>query len=109
MREILDKYRETKEMTVEENIKLCAEVRNISGQDVSLIAVRDQTHNTLKFALATNSKVAEIGMNLEDIPIPYLIHFHKKTGDILFIDLLKATLKLSTLEVTKRKIENQLR
>ena len=48
-------------------------------------------------------------MNLEDIPIPYLIHFHKQNGDILFIDLLKTTLKLSKLEATKSKIENQLR
>ena len=48
-------------------------------------------------------------MNLEDIPIPDMIHFHKQTSDILFTNLLKSTLKLSKLEVTKSKIENQLR
>ena len=48
-------------------------------------------------------------MDLEDIPILDMIHFHKQTGDILFTNLLKSTLKLSKLEITKRKIENQLR
>ena len=45
--ELLDKYKETKDMTAEETLKLCAEVRNISSYDVSLIVVRDQAHNTL--------------------------------------------------------------
>ena len=48
-------------------------------------------------------------MDLENIPIPYMIDLHKETGDILFTDLLKSTLKLSKLEITKRKFENQLR
>ena len=48
-------------------------------------------------------------MDLEDIPIPDMIHFHKQIGDILYTNLLKSTLKLSKLETTKRKIENQLR
>ena len=51
-----------------------------------------------------SSRVAEIGMNLDDIPIPDLIHLHKQKGNILFIELLKTTLKLSMLEVTRSKI-----
>ena len=106
---LLDKYKETKDITVEETMKLCVEVRNISSQDVSLIVVRDQAHNTVNLELATNSKVAEIRMDLEDILIPDMIHFQKQTGDILFTNLLSYTLKLSKLEVTKSKIENQVR
>ena len=90
-------------------LKLYSEVRKISNQDVSLIDVRDQVHNTLNLALATNSKVVEIKMDLEYIPIPEMIHFHKQTRDILFTNLLKTTLKLSKLEVNKSKIENRLR
>ena len=56
--ELLDKYMGTKDTTVEEMMKLCTVVRKISIQDVSLITVKDQTHNTLKLELATNSNVA---------------------------------------------------
>ena len=90
-------------------MKLCAKGRKISCQEVPLIAVRDQTHNTLKLALTTNNKVVEVGRNLYDLPIPDLVHFHKQTGDIMFIDLLKTTLNLSKMVVTKRKIENHVR
>ena len=48
-------------------------------------------------------------MDLENIPIPNMIHLHKQTWDIFFIDLLKATLELSKLHTLKSKIENNLR
>ena len=48
-------------------------------------------------------------MNLEEIRLPYMIHFHKQTRDILFTKLMKSTLNLSKLEVTKSKIEKPLR
>ena len=50
-RKLLEKYKETKEVTLEEALKLYLEVRKNSNQDVSLIAIRDQTHNTLNLAL----------------------------------------------------------
>ena len=39
--ELLEKYKETKDITSEETLKLYLEVRKISNQDVSLIFVRD--------------------------------------------------------------------
>ena len=48
-------------------------------------------------------------MNLDDIPIPNMVHLHKQTGDILFTHLLKIMLALSKLQTLKGKIENQLR
>ena len=75
--EFLDRYKDTKEVSLEEALKLYSEVRKISNQDVSLIAIRDRAHNTLNLALATINKVFEIRMDLEDIPIPDMIHFHK--------------------------------
>ena len=47
-------------------------------------------------------------MDLENIPIPDMIHLHKQTRDIIFIDMLKDTLKLSKLQTSKSRIENQL-
>ena len=76
---------------------------------MSLISVRYQTHNTLNLALRTSNKVAEIKMDLEDIPILDMIHFQIQTGYILFTNLLNPILNFSKLEDTKRKIENQLR
>ena len=38
-----------------------------------------------------------------------MIHLHKQTGEALYSDLLKATLKVSRLQSTKSKIENWLR
>ena len=48
-------------------------------------------------------------MNLDDIPIPNMIHMQNHTWDILFNQLLKITLELSKLQTLKGKIENQLR
>ena len=76
---------------------------------MSLISIKDHSENTLNLALENKNKVAEMKMDLENIPIPDMIHLHKKTCDVLFTDLLKATLKLSNLHTCKRRIEIQLR
>ena len=90
-------------------MKLSSEVRNICNQDVSLVSVRDYVQNTLNLALAIKNKVVEVKMNLDDIPIPDMIHLHKQTWDILFTHFLKITVELSKLQILKGKIENQLR
>ena len=76
--------------------------------DVCLIIVRDHSEKTFNFSIATKNKVAEMKISLENIPIPDMIHLHKQRGDIIYIDMLKATLKLSRLQSSKRKIENHL-
>ena len=76
---------------------------------MSLVSVRDYVQNTLNLALEIKNIVAEVKMNLDDIPIPDMIHLHKQTGDILFTHLLKITMELSKLQTLKGKIENQLR
>ena len=98
-----------KDVASEEALKLYEKVRKISSEDVSLVTVRDHSQNTLNLAITTKNEVVEMKMNLENIPIPDMIHLHKKTRDIIYTDMLKATLKLSRLQSSKRKIENQLR
>ena len=39
--QLMEKYKETKDITSEETLKLYSKVRKISNQDVSLISVRD--------------------------------------------------------------------
>ena len=58
----------------------------------------------MKVELTKNNIVVEIGVNLEGLPDPDLIHFHKQTRDILFTDLLRDTLNLSKLEATKARL-----
>ena len=106
---MLEKYKETKDTNSEETLKLYPEVRKISNQDISLVSVRYYSQNNLNLALETKNRVFEMKMDLENIPIPHMIHMHKKMWDIFCTDLLKATLKLSKLQTCKRKIENQLR
>ena len=74
-----------------------------------LVTVRYHTQNTLNLTLKTKNKVVEMKMSLENIRIPDMIHLHKHTRELIQSDLLKATLKVSRLQSTKTKIENQLR
>ena len=62
------------------------------------VTIRDHTQNTLNLEITTKNKVAEMRMNLENIPTPDMIHFHKQVGEVIYSDLLKATLKVSRLQ-----------
>ena len=62
--ELLDKYKEIKDMSSDETMKLYVEVKHISNQNVSLIAIRGQDHKTLNFTQETNDKVVEMEMDL---------------------------------------------
>ena len=73
----MDKYKGIKDITSQRSLKLYSKLRKISNQDVSLVSVRDYIQNTLKLALASKNTVAEVKMNLDDIPIPDMIHLHK--------------------------------
>ena len=103
---LFDKYRDDKETSMNESLKLYADVRNISSKDVSLVTVRDHAQNTLSLVVATKNKAVDIRMNLETIPMPGMIHLHKQTGEVIYSDMLKETLKVSRLQSTKSKIEN---
>ena len=48
-------------------------------------------------------------MNLENIHILDMIHLHKQARDIIYTDILKATLKVSMMHSSKSKIENHLK
>ena len=105
----VDKCKGIKDINSQESLKLYYEVRKISNQYVSLVSVRDYVQNTLNLALEIKNRVVEVKMNLDDFPIPDIIHLHKQTRDILFTHLLNITLALSKLQTLKGKIESQLR
>ena len=95
--ELFDKCRHNKEISMNESLKLYADVRKISNKDVSLVTVRDHTQNTLNLAVATKNRVAVIRLNLENIHVPDMIHLHKQTGEVIYSDFIKVNLKVSML------------
>ena len=48
-------------------------------------------------------------LNLQKIPVPDKIHLHKQTGEVIYTDLMKATLKVSKLQTIVSNIEGQLK
>ena len=72
--ELFDKYKDDKEVALDEALKLYAEVKKMSSKDVSLVTLRDHYKNTLNLSGATTNKVVEMKMSLENIPIPGMIH-----------------------------------
>ena len=68
--------------------------------------IRDHTHNTLNLTVSTKNKVVEMMMNMENILMPYMMHLHKQTREVIHNDLLKATLTVSRLHSSKSKLQN---
>ena len=89
--------------------KLYSEVGNISNKEVSLVTIKDHTINTLNLEIATRNIITEMRLNLKAILVHDMLHLHKKTREVIYIDLMKATLKVSKLQSTLSKTENQLR
>ena len=75
--ELYDRYRDNKETTLDEYFKLYAYVRKMSSKIVSLVTVKDHAQNNLNLAVATKNRVPEMRLNLENIPVPNMIHLHK--------------------------------
>ena len=75
--ELFDKYRDDKEVSTNESLKLYVDVRKISSKDVALVTVRDHAQNTLNLAVTSKNKVAEMMINMENIPVPDMILLHK--------------------------------
>ena len=82
---------------------------NISNKEVSLVTVKDHARNTLNLAVATINRIVEMRFNLKYILVPNMIHLHNHIGEFIYSDLMKATLKVSKLQSTMSKIENQQR
>ena len=83
---LYDKYKNDRDKSLDESLKLYANVRKISSKDVSLVTVKDHAKNTLNLALFTKNKVVEMRLNLENIPILDLIHLYKQTREVIYSD-----------------------
>ena len=94
---LYDKYKNNRETSLDESLKLYADVKNLSNKDVSFVTVTDHSKNTWNLVVATKNKVVEMRLNLENILVLDIIHLHNHTGDVIYSSLLKSTLKVSKL------------
>ena len=73
------------------------------------MTIKDHPKNTLNLAFSTKNMISEMRLNLKDIPVPHMIHLHKNNGEVIYTNLLKATLKFSKLQSIVSKLENRLK
>ena len=97
----LDSYRERDNRNFKDTMKLYDEVVQFPYPNVALKTVRDHAIDTLSMALTVGNKVSEVNVNLVEVPTTYIIHLNRETGDLLNTILMKATLHMSKLELSK--------
>ena len=76
--ELFDKYRDNKDTSLDESLKLYENVRKISSKDVSLVTVKYHAKNNLNLVVSTKNKIEEMRLNLKDILVPHMIHLQKQ-------------------------------
>ena len=95
--------------SLEETKNLLPQVSKSINKETSLISTRDAERNTLKFVVVSDKKVFEMKVKMDKISVPKKIQLHKQTGDVIYSDLLHATMKITKLQFLLDKMEIQLK
>ena len=75
--EFMTSYVEKQMQSLEETKNLLPRVRSLGNQKASLIFTWDIERNTLKLAMVSDKKVAEMEVRLDKISVPDKIQLHK--------------------------------
>ena len=59
------------------------------------MTIRDQAKDTLRLAVITGDKIAELKVDMKNVPTSDMIYLHKGIGDILYTNFLQDTLQIS--------------
>ena len=86
-------------------MSLCDEVKKLSGESTSLVTIRDLISDTLNLVVMTGDKVAELKVDIKEIPKTNMIHLHQGISYFLYTDLIQATLQISKLTIGKKRVE----
>ena len=70
----------------------------MSKENISFLVEKDHEKNTLKLTVIIDGEFLEMEVKLDKINIRDKIQLHKKTGEVLYGDLLQLTLKISKLQ-----------
>ena len=107
--ELVDSYRDTGEKTYEEKVKLCDKVEKLPDHNTSLVIAIYQARGTLNLVVISGNTEAKIKVDLKRVPKTDMIHLHRGIGDIIYTDLLEATVQISKLTAGKKRVEELLR
>ena len=105
----MSSYANKEMQSVEETKNLLPWVRKLINKKTSLISTRDEERNTLKFAVVSDKKVSKMEVKLDKIRVPDKIQLHKKTGDVIYSDLLHEIVKITKLQSLVDNMEVQLK
>lgn len=75
--------------------QLTPHAQMIAGSKVQLHIARDPSDNTLKLVVTSANKVSEFKFSLENVSLPDKITLHKKSVEILYVELLQLTINNS--------------
>ena len=84
-------------------------MRSLNNPKASLFSTRDIERNNFKLAMVSDKKMSEMEVRLDNISVPDKIQLHKQTGDIIYSDLLHATMRVNKLQILVDKLEVQLK
>ena len=68
--EFMNSYVEKQRQSLEETKNLLPRVRSLTNPKTSLMSTRDVERNTLKLAMVSDKKVAEMEVSLDKISVP---------------------------------------
>ena len=74
------------------------EVRKATPNKLSLLTIKEPTQNVLNISMVEEDKVAMMKLRVDQISVPDQIHFHRKTREVLYHDLLQSILSNKKLE-----------
>ena len=74
-----------------------------SNEKVTLMTVRDVTTGSLNLVIDDEEKASKIRLEMEQLPVPDKIWFHKQASEVLYADLTKEAL---AHKAAIQKIEN---
>lgn len=85
---MIQQYTKKRDLNLQENQKRMKDVRKATPNKLFLLTIKEPTQNVLNIDLAEEDKVAEMKLNIDQISVPQKIHFHRKTSEVLYHDLL---------------------
>ena len=107
--DLVKKFSEEKNISVEENFKPMQEVRKSSCASSSLLTVRERDNNTLGIVVDGQVEGSQVRIKMDKIAILDQINFHKQVLEVLYSDLLKYYLSKTKLENKVAKLKEQVK
>ena len=107
--DLMSSYADKEMQSLDETKNLLSRLRKLNNQKNSLVFTQDIERNTLKFVVVSDKKVSEMEVKLDKTSVPDKIQLHKQTRDVIYSDLLHATVNVTKPQSLVDKMEVQLK